>query len=45
VAVFGALRDITLPLPALPGTTIQGVSVTGKGVLVHIGGQNVRFGS
>jgi hypothetical protein len=45
VAVFGALRDITLPLPALPGTTIQGVSVTGKGVLVRIGGQNVRFGS
>lgn len=46
VAVFGALRDITLPLPALPaGTTIQSVSVTGKGVLVHIGGQNVRFGS
>jgi hypothetical protein len=46
VAVFGALRDITVRLPALPaGATIQGVSVTGKGVLVRIGGQNVRLGS
>ncbi len=46
VAVLGSLRDITLPLPALPlGMTIQGVSVTGTGVLVHIAGQNVSFGS
>ncbi len=45
VAVLGALRETTLPSPALPpGMTIQNVSVTGKGVLVHIGGQNVSFG-
>jgi len=44
VTVLGPLRDITLPLPALPlGMTIQGVSVTGQGVLVHIAGQNVSF--
>jgi len=44
VTVLGSLRDITLPLPALPlGMTIQGVSVTGEGVLVHIAGQNVSF--
>ncbi len=46
VAVLGALRDVTLPLPALPpGVAIQSVSVTGAGVLVHIAGQNVSFGS
>jgi hypothetical protein len=45
VAALGSLRDITLPLPALPpGMTIQGVNVTGHGVLVHLAGQNVRFG-
>lgn len=45
VAALGSLRDITLPLPALlPGTTIEGVSVTGLGVLVHIAGQNVSIG-
>lgn len=45
VTVLGSLRGITLPLPALPlGMTIQGVSVTGQGVLVHIAGQNVSFG-
>jgi hypothetical protein len=45
LAALGSLRDITVPLPALPpGLTIHGVSVTGQGVLVHIGGQNVSFG-
>jgi LmeA-like phospholipid-binding len=45
VAALGSLHDITLPLPALPlGMTIQGVSVTGHGVLVHLAGQNVSFG-
>lgn len=39
VAALGPLREITLPL----GMTIQGVSVTGQGVLVHIAGQNVSF--
>jgi hypothetical protein len=44
VAVLGSLRDLTLPLPALPrGTAIQGVSVTGQGVLLHIAGQDVSF--
>jgi hypothetical protein len=45
IAVLGSLRDISLPLPALPqGTTIQAVSVTGQGVLVHLAGQDVSFG-
>jgi LmeA-like phospholipid-binding len=46
VAVLGSLRDITLPLPALPpGTTVHDVSVTGQGLLVHLTGQDVSFGS
>ena len=45
VAALGWLREITLPLPALPrGTTVQDVSITGQGVLVHLAGQNVSFG-
>ncbi len=45
LAALGSLHDITVPLPALPpGLTIQGVRVTGQGVLVLIGGQNVIFG-
>jgi hypothetical protein len=40
VVALGSLRDITLPL----GMTIQGLSVTGQGVLVHIAGQNANFG-
>jgi hypothetical protein len=45
VAALGSLRDITLPLPALPlAMTIQGVSVTGQGVQVHLVGRNIRFG-
>ena len=46
VTLPGSLRDITVPLPALPpGMRIEGVSVTGQGVLVRIAGQNVSFGS
>lgn len=45
VAMLGSLRDLTLPLPALPpGVGIQGVSVTGRGVLLDLTGQNVSFG-
>jgi hypothetical protein len=45
VAALGSLRDITLPLPALPpGMMVEDVSVTGQGLLVHLAGQNVRFG-
>jgi LmeA-like phospholipid-binding len=45
LAALGSLRDISLPLAALPrGTTIHGVSVTGQGVLVHLAGQDVSFG-
>jgi LmeA-like phospholipid-binding len=45
VAALGSLRDITLPLPALPlGMTIEGATVSGQGVLVHLAGQNVSFG-
>ena len=46
MALLGSLRDITVPLPALPlGMTIKSVSVTCQGVLVHIAGQNVSFGN
>lgn len=45
VAALGSLHDITLSLPALPlGMTIQEVSVTGQGVLMHMAGREVRFG-
>ena len=46
MATLGSLREITLPLAALPqGTTLQDVSITSQGVLVHFAGQNVSFGS
>lgn len=45
VALPGALRDITVPVPSLPaGMTIQRVGVTGQGVLVHVAGRNVSLG-
>jgi len=45
MAMLGSLRVITVPLPALPlRMTINGVNVTGQGVLVHIAAQNVSFG-
>jgi LmeA-like phospholipid-binding len=45
VAALGPLRHITVPLPALPpGVTIQDVTVTGQGLLVHIAGQDVSLG-
>ncbi len=45
VAALGSLRDITLPLPALPlAMTIQSVAITGQGVQVRLVGHNVRFG-
>ncbi|HUZ37325.1 MAG TPA: DUF2993 domain-containing protein [Streptosporangiaceae bacterium] len=45
-STLGSLRDVTLPLPALPmGMSIRGVSITGQGVLVRIAGRNVSFGS
>ena len=46
IALLGSLRDITVPLPALPlGMTIKGITVTGQGVLVHIAAQNVSLGT
>ena len=45
VAALGPLRHLTVPLPALPpGVTIEGVTVTGQGLLVHIAGQDVHLG-
>ncbi len=45
VVALGLLRDIPLLLPALPpAMTIQGVSVTGQGVQLHLAGHDVRFG-
>jgi hypothetical protein len=44
VAALSPLGDIVLPLPALPlGMTIQDVSVTVEGVLLHLAGQEVSF--
>ncbi len=46
MALLGSLHNITVSLRALPlGMTIKGISVTGQGVLVHIAGQNVSFGT
>jgi hypothetical protein len=45
VSALGGLGDMTIPIPALPmGMTLQSVSVSAQGVLIHITGQNVRVG-
>lgn len=45
-SALGALGDFTITIPALPlGMTLQSVSVAAQGVLIHITGQNVSFGS
>ncbi|HUY45076.1 MAG TPA: DUF2993 domain-containing protein [Streptosporangiaceae bacterium] len=45
ISALGGLGNFTIPLPSLPmGMTLQSVSVSAQGVLVHITGQNVAFG-
>jgi DUF2993 family protein len=45
VAAPGFVRDITLPLSALPlAMMIQSVSMTSQGVQLHLAGRNVKFG-
>jgi hypothetical protein len=45
-SALGGLGNFTIPIPALPlGMTLQSVSVSAQGVLIHITGQNVSFGS
>lgn len=42
--VLGSLGDFTVSIPSLPmGMTVQSVSVSGQGVLVHVTGQHVTF--
>jgi hypothetical protein len=46
VSALGGLGDTTITIPALPmGMTLQSVSVSAQGVLIHLTGQNVSFGS
>jgi hypothetical protein len=45
VSALGSLADTTITIPALPmGMTLQSVSVSAQGVLIHITGQNLSFG-
>jgi ABC-type lipoprotein release transport system permease subunit len=44
-SALGGLSNFTITIPQLPmGLTLQSVSVTAQGILVHITGQNVAFG-
>jgi hypothetical protein len=46
VSALGSLADFTITIPRLPmGMTLQSVTVSAQGVLIHITGQNVSFGS
>ena len=45
-SLLGGLGDITIPLPDLPmGMTLQSVTLTSQGVLIHITGHNIAFGN
>jgi hypothetical protein len=45
VSALGSLADTTITIPALPlNMTLQSVSVSAQGVLIHVTGQNVSFG-
>ena len=45
ISALGGLGDTTITIPALPlNMTLQSVSVSAQGVLIHITGQNVSFG-
>jgi hypothetical protein len=43
-SVLGSFRDFTVHIPALPmNLSIQSVTVSSKGVLIHVTGNNVKF--
>ncbi len=43
-SLLGGLGDFTIPLPNLPmGMTLQSVTLTSQGALVHITGHNIPF--
>jgi len=45
ISALGGLGDMTITIPALPlNMTLQSVSVSAQGVLIHVTGQNVNFG-
>jgi hypothetical protein len=45
-SLLGGLGDFTIPLPNLPmGMTLQSITLTSQGALVHITGQNIAFGN
>jgi hypothetical protein len=45
-SLLGGLGDFTIPLPNLPmGMTLQSVTLTSQGALVHITGHNIAFGN
>jgi hypothetical protein len=44
-SALGGLSDFTITIPQLPmGMTLQSVSVSAQGILVHITGANIAFG-
>jgi hypothetical protein len=44
-SLLGPIRHLTVRIPKLPrGLTVQTVSVTAQGVLLHVTGSNVHFG-
>ncbi|HYZ56514.1 MAG TPA: DUF2993 domain-containing protein [Streptosporangiaceae bacterium] len=45
LSALGSLPDFTITIPDLPaGMTVQSVSVTGQGLLIHIAGAHASFG-
>lgn len=45
-SVLGGLGNFTIPLPNLPmGMTLQNITLTSQGALVHITGHNITFGN
>ena len=45
-SLLGGLGNFTIPLPNLPmGMTLQSMTLTSQGALVHITGHNIAFGN
>ena len=45
-SLLGGLGDFSIPLPNLPmGMTLQSITLTSQGALVHITGHNIPFGN
>lgn len=42
--LIGSLKSFTVHIPALPmGLSIQGVTVSSQGVVIHVSGSNIKF--